>query len=81
VIDRQKVSKRSERQKVQIELRNNKPSEDITIIVEEALYYREWRIEESNFPHVKKNVQNVEFNIPVKANGKTTLDYTVLYSW
>lgn len=81
VVDRQKVSKRSERQKIEIELRNNKPTENITIIVEEAFYHRQWNIEESNFSYVKKNAQNVEFNIPVKANGKTTLTYTVLYSW
>ena len=81
VVDRQKVSKRSERHKVEIELRNNKESENINIIVEEAFYHRQWKIEESNFPFDKKNAQKVEFNIPVKANGKSTMTYTVLYSW
>jgi hypothetical protein len=81
MVDRQKISKRSERQKIEIELRNNKPSENVTVIVEEAFYYRQWKIEESNFPYVKKDAQNVEYYIPVNANGKTTLKYTVLYSW
>ena len=69
------------RHKVEIELRNNKESENINIIVEESFYHRQWKIEESNFPFDKKNVQKVEFNIPVKANGKSILTYTVLYSW
>jgi hypothetical protein len=81
VVDRQKVSKRSERHKVEIELRNNKEKENINIIVEEAFYHRQWKIEESNYPYEKKNAQRVEFNIPVKATGKTVLTYTVLYSW
>ncbi|UCF64649.1 MAG: DUF4139 domain-containing protein, partial [bacterium] len=81
IVDRQKVSKRSERQKIEIELRNNKQSDNVTIIVEEAFYSREWKIEESNFPYVKKTAQNVEFSIPVKANDKTNLSYTILYSW
>jgi len=81
IVDRQKVSKRSERQKIEIELRNNKQSDNVTIIVEESFYSREWKIEESNFPYVKKNAQNIEFNIPVKANDKSNLSYTVLYSW
>lgn len=81
VVERQKISKRSERQTIEIELRNNKEKEDVTITVEEYLYRTEWKIEESNFPFKKKDIRRVEFNIPVKANSKTTLRYTVVYSW
>jgi hypothetical protein len=81
ITDREKISKRSERQKIEIELRNNKEKEDVNIIVEEYFYQRDWKIEESNFQYQKKSSQQVEFSIPVKADGTTILKYTVLYSW
>jgi hypothetical protein len=81
VLEREKVSQRSERQKIEIELRNNKEKEDVTIIVEEFFYRPSWKIEESNFTYQKKSAQQVEFSIPVKANGKAVLSYTVLYTW
>jgi hypothetical protein len=81
ITDREKISKRSERQKIEIELRNNKEKEDVAVIVEEYFYQRNWKIEESNYPYNKKSAQQVEFSIPVKADGTTVLKYTVLYSW
>ncbi len=81
VMETQKVSQRSERQKIEIELRNNKEKDDVTIVVEETFYHRDWKIEETNFNYSKKDAQNIEFAIPVKASGKTTLKYTVLFSW
>ena len=81
VVEREKVSQRSERQKIEIELRNNKEKEDVTIIIEEFFYRPNWKIEESNFTYQKKSAQQVEFSIPVKANGKAVLSYTVLYTW
>ena len=81
VVDRKKISKTSEKQAIEIELRNNKQKEDVVIIVEESLYYRDWEIEDNNFPFTKKTANVIEFNIPVKANTKTVLRYTVQYSW
>jgi hypothetical protein len=81
VVDRVKVSQRSERQTIEVELRNNKEKEDVTIMVEENLYYRDWTIEKNNFPFTKEDVQHVVFTVPVKANSKATLSYTIFYSW
>lgn len=81
VVEQKKISQRSERQVIEIELRNNKEKEDVTILVEESFYYRDWQIEESSYPFTKKDIRNVEFSIPVKADNKTILRYTVLYSW
>lgn len=81
IVDRKKISQRSERHTIEIELRNNKGKENVSIIVEEYFYYGFWKIEESNFSYQKKDAQHVEFNIPVKANDKTTLRYTLTYSW
>lgn len=81
VVDVEKVSKRSERQSVEIELRNNKEGEDVEIVVEETFYYRDWEIEEANLPYTKKDVNHVEFVVPVKAQEKTVVRYEVLYRW
>lgn len=81
VVDRKKISKRSEKQTVEIELRNNKENQNVTIVVEENMFYRNWTIEETNFSYTKKDINRIEFEIPVKANGKTTLRYTVKYTW
>ena len=81
VMDRKKVSGRSERQTIEIELRNNKEKDDVGIIVEETFYYRYWKIEETNFPYKKKDAYHIEFDVPVKAGEKAKLRYTLLYSW
>ncbi|MFN2126996.1 MAG: hypothetical protein ACK2TU_03970, partial [Anaerolineales bacterium] len=81
IIDRKKISNRSERQTIEIELRNNKEKEDVNIVVEEQIYYRDWKIEDNNFPYKKKDVNNITFDVPVKANGKAVLQYTITYSW
>ncbi len=81
VVESTKVSQRSERQTIEIEFRNNKEKENVTIKAEENLNYREWKIEESSFPYKKKDIQSVIFEVPVKADGKSTLRYTVFYSW
>ena len=81
VLDRQKLSKNSERQKIEIEIRNNKEKEDVEVVVVEHFYRRFWKIEEASLSYVKKSAKQVEFILPVKANEKTTLTYQVIYSW
>jgi len=81
VLDRQKLSKNSERQKIEIEIRNNKEKEDVEVVVLEHFYHRFWKIEEASLNYVKKSAKQVEFILPVKANEKTTLTYQVTYSW
>ncbi len=81
VVDRKKLSERSEQQTIGIELRNNKEKENVNITVIEYMYRTNWKITESNFPYEKKSANRIEFNIPVKADSKANLKYTVLYSW
>lgn len=81
VVDRKKISKTSEQQNIKIELRNNKEKEDVEVVVVEQFPYRFWTINEYSYPYIKKSANRVEFTIPVKANGKTTLTYQVTYSW
>ena len=74
------LSKRSERQQIEIEL-NNRKNENVTIIVEEAYFQRNWKIEDANFGYHSKDANHVEFVVPVKAAGKSKLMYSVFMSW
>ncbi|MBW2107440.1 MAG: DUF4139 domain-containing protein [Deltaproteobacteria bacterium] len=81
IVRTKKVSNRSERTTVEITLRNNKEKDAVSIIVEEPLYYRHWEIENSTMEYTKKDAYNIEFHVSVKAGGKATLRYTLLYWW
>lgn len=81
VVDRKKLSKKSQQEKLEIELRNRKEKDDVNIIVEEHIPGINWKIEKNNFPYTKKTANTIEFNVPVKAKSKTTVQYTVTYSW
>ena len=81
VIQTQKISKTAERLTVEIALRNNKKKENVTIIVEERLFYRYWEIEDSNLPFTKKDAFNIEFEVPIKPDSETKVLYTVLHRW
>lgn len=81
VVDRKKLSKNSEQQDIEVEIRNNKEKENIEVLVVEYFYYPNWRIENNTHPYDKKSANKVEFKLPVKANDKTKLNYQVTYSW
>jgi hypothetical protein len=81
VLEQRGISERSERQKIQIELRNHK-DQDIEIQVTEPIYwYRSYDIKSSTYPVKSKDARKIEFNVPVKANGTSTLVFEILYQW
>ena len=43
--------------------------------------WREWTVSESSIKPSKQTPQVLEFQVPVPANGSTTLTYTVRYNW
>jgi len=64
-----------------IEVRNHK-DEAVTVRVQEPLFRGiNWTIEKSSRPFTKLGARRIEFALPVPANGKADLAYTVLYSW
>lgn len=81
LMESRRISNRTERQTIEIELRNNKVKDDVTIIVEENMAHRSWKIEKNNHAFTKKDIHQIEFAVPVPADSKATLRYTVLYSW
>lgn len=59
----------------EIELRNHK-EEDVTITILEPVG-GEWEILSHSHPYKKKDAFTIQFEVPVPANGKTTLTYRV----
>ncbi len=70
-----RVSERVTETDYEIELRNRK-DEDVTVTVEKNLY-GDWEILNNNFDYKKKDAYTVQFELPVTANSKTNLTFTV----
>lgn len=65
----------------QITLRNHK-DEDIEVRVTEHMFrWSEWKILEESHEHEKIDANNIEFRVPVEADGEAVITYTVRYEW
>jgi hypothetical protein len=65
----------------EITLRNHK-DEDIEVrVVEHMFRWVEWRILEESHEFTKTDAQTIEFQVPVEANGESTVTYKVRYEW
>lgn len=65
----------------QITLRNHK-DEDIKVRVTEPMFrWSEWKILEESLEHEKIDANNIEFRVPVEADGEAVVTYTVRYEW
>jgi hypothetical protein len=63
----------------EIELRNHKDAAVAVSVIEPA--NGDWEIVRASHPAVKKDAQTFEFEVPVPANGKTTVSYRVRVRW
>jgi hypothetical protein len=73
--DWQRTGKRSHESAYEITIANHK-EEDITVKVIEPIP-GDWKMLSSSHKYVKKDAFNVEFNVPVRKDGKSTLTYRV----
>ncbi|MFC2030016.1 DUF4139 domain-containing protein [Chloroflexota bacterium] len=65
----------------EITLRNHK-DEDVEVrVVEHMFRWVEWKILEESHRHDKTDARTIEYRVPVKADGETTVTYTVRYTW
>lgn len=65
-----------------VQLRNRKPKEPATVIVEETMpRWVNWKIEKSSLPFEKKDAFTVRFKVNVPADSTTELTYTVQQMW
>lgn len=79
LLDR-KTTSNTDELKVEIIIRNRK-KEDINVNVVEHHYAQNWKILNSTHKYEKKNVNTVEFDVPLKADSEAKLTYTVKYWW
>lgn len=74
-------SERLMRESFEIEIRN-RGEEAVTVEVVEPLFrWSNWSILSSSLPHERIDSQTIRFTVPVEADGKTVLAYTVEYTW
>lgn len=65
----------------EITLKNHK-KEDIEVKVIEHLQFeesKEWEIIEANYKYQKKDVNTIEFTVPIKRNKEIKIEYTIRY--
>ncbi len=65
----------------EIRLRNHKDSDAVITAVEHLYRWTNWRIVDASQKWTKKDAQTIEFEVPVKKDGESTVTYTVRYSW
>lgn len=76
------TSRRWIRETYEINLRNRKEDETVTITVRESLFRGpEWKIEESSHDFEKTSSRQIEFPIEVEPDSEATVTYTVFYTW
>ena len=77
-MESRQISDDTWRQEVKVELKNHK-DEDIVVTVKERLYC-DWEITKSNFDYEKIDAWNLEFEVPVPADGEAVLEFTSIYT-
>ncbi|MFC3549896.1 DUF4139 domain-containing protein [Lysobacter cavernae] len=64
-----------------VTLKNAKKVNATVRVIEPLPRWSDWDIVTSSVPGKKKDARHAEFEVPVPANGETTLTYTVRYRW
>lgn len=81
VTEKNRINAHSEKQKIEIVIRNHKEN-DIDVVVTEPIGgYRSWEILKSSHKVKNKDAAKAEFVVPVKANGESTFTYEVMFNW
>jgi len=65
----------------EVVLRNHK-SEDVTIhLVQHPYRWGQWRVRKASHEATKKDNNTLTFDVPVEADGETTVTYTIRTQW
>lgn len=78
-IEHKKISRNKNADTFEIKIRNHK-NETIKIIIAEELYGY-WNIIEKSDDYIKKDFQNIEFEVTIDAGAEKVITYTVEYSY
>ncbi len=79
-VESRQISRRVRERTVEIELRNHKPKQSVTVEVRET-FSGEWEILSANFPTVKQDVRTAIFKVTIPADSAVTLKYRVREKW
>ena len=60
-----------------VNLRNHKDEDIVVTVVERTS--GDWEIIDENYNHTKVSNNEIEWRVPVEANGESTLTYTIRY--
>jgi hypothetical protein len=71
----QKIGKRTFRKQIEVKLKNEKKTPAVIRVVQDA--QSGWKLVGESAKHVKLAAEMLQWSVPVKANGETTLRYTV----
>lgn len=64
-----------------VELRNRKDSDVIVFVDEKIPQGRNWKVEQSNIEHQKKDAYTCRFAVEIKANQTVALEYQLTQTW
>ena len=81
VMTDQKQGQRWREQTFRLELRNHKEEDAVILCREHLRGPGTWQIKAKSHDYTKVDAHTIEFKVPVKANGKTEVTYTVYYTW
>ena len=80
MVNMEDLGKSRRRETYEITLKNHKDTDITVTVVEHPQGWREWEIKNSNYESRKVDNYKIEFDLPVKQNGETTLTYVIQYN-
>ncbi|MBD3384151.1 DUF4139 domain-containing protein [candidate division KSB1 bacterium] len=75
----EKISDKSRRETVEINIRNHKDEDVVVFVVEQ--FWTDWQLLGDTPPIVKKDANSAEFKVAVAKNSESTFEYMVLYNY
>ena len=75
----EKISDKSRRETVEINVRNHKEEDIVVFVVEQ--FWTDWQLLGDTPPIVKKDAKSAEFKVAVAKNSESTFEYVVLYKY
>ncbi len=79
-LSRKRVSRNVIEREVEVELRNHKKKEPVTIEVRERAS-GDWKILQSNFPYRRESINTVVFTVSINPQESATLKYRIREAW
>jgi hypothetical protein len=67
---------------IEVKVRNQKPSEPVTVLVRENLYrWSNWTVTRKTQEFTKEDARTIHFPVRINPKGEAVVRYTVRYTW